>query len=110
MRAKYDANGNFVLSLRDKDKNEIDAELTAMHEAKLEDIASRYKAGGLMYLEKYNKELFAEIQAAEGNLNLVWVRTMEGKATVDLFKEALCRWHETQTKGIEKYKSGLLNK
>jgi len=77
--------------------------LLFMYESSLEDIAAKYKARGLEYLEKYNKELFAEIQAAEGNLNLVWDRTLKGRFTVDNFKEALCRWHGAQMKGVEVY-------
>jgi len=109
MRAKYDVNDNFVLSLRDKSKNEIDAELSSLYETKLEDIASRYEFGGGEWLEENLPQLYGDIQSAEDELNLVWDRTLEGRSIVDNFKAALCQWHEIQMKGIKDYKGAVNN-
>jgi len=103
MRAKY-INGEFVLSLRDKNINEIDSELTSLYESEFNDIAGKYQSGGLDWLNENHPGLYATIEQAEKKLNEVWDRTLKGKATVNNFKTALCQWHKAQMKGIEEYK------
>ena len=84
MRTKYDENGKFVLSLRDKDKNEIDSELTTLYESKLEDIAAKYERGGLDWVSSNHHALYEDIEQAENQLNNLWDQCID-KGTIDKF-------------------------
>lgn len=50
-----------------------------------------------------HRELYEKTNGAEDRLNEVWKAGLEGKATLQEFREALKEWYQLNVKGIEIY-------
>jgi len=87
----------------------LENELLSMYESEFNDIAGKYESRALDRLNKTHPALYANIEQTEDELNKVWDKTLEGKATTDNFRAALSRWHGAQIKGIEEYKTRAVN-
>lgn len=68
-----------------------------------DEINRRYIEGTISYVRKYQPDLYQKTKKAENKLNEVWKAGLEGKASVDEFREVLKEWYSLQLRGIEIY-------
>ncbi|MFH0926827.1 MAG: hypothetical protein V1872_14550 [bacterium] len=66
-------------------------------------INKRYIDGTFDYINKFKPDLYQEIKEADDNMNARWKEGLQGKSSIDDFREALKKWYFLNLKAIQLY-------
>jgi len=81
----------------------IEDPFTEMFEKAVQEINKHYIEEVVDHIETFHPELSQKTNEAEGELNEVWKRGLQGKATLEEFQEVLYQWLNLNLGGIEIY-------
>ena len=100
LAAKYNRLTGAKTTAKPRDESETFAD---MFRKAGDEINRRYIEGTISYVRKYQPDLYQKTKKAESKLNEVWKAGLEGKASIEQFREVLKQWYVLQLRGIEIY-------
>lgn len=69
-------------------------------EKSVDETAARYIPGTLKFIKEVSPGLADEIERAEGQINLLWLKAREGTEDLRVFQKAVDRWRNLHLRAI----------